>query len=164
MNALDIILLLCFVPAVIRGLSKGFLEQFLTLAGVVVGVWASFKFSSFVSEIIRPYIEASDTMLNAAAFAIILVVVCVLAFLLSKALTKIIRTSLLSWVDKLLGVIAGVLVTGLALAALAVSSEAISGAMELGDAEILKNSKVYNFLKDAAYIVFPYLKSLLLKS
>ena len=31
MSTVDIIILLCFIPGVIRGLSKGFLEQGLTL-------------------------------------------------------------------------------------------------------------------------------------
>ena len=45
MATLDIILLCCFIPGIIRGLSKGFLEQALALAGIVVSVWAAFKFS-----------------------------------------------------------------------------------------------------------------------
>ena len=48
MNPLDIILLICFLPAVIRGLSKGFLEQAICLVGLFVSVWAAFRFSELV--------------------------------------------------------------------------------------------------------------------
>ena len=75
MNGLDIILLLCFIPAVIRGLKKGFLEQLLALAGIVAGVWAAYKFSLLVSGWLRPHIDASDTLLGVIAFILILVVV-----------------------------------------------------------------------------------------
>ena len=38
MATLDIILLICFIPGIIRGISKGFLEQALSLAGIVLSV------------------------------------------------------------------------------------------------------------------------------
>ncbi|MBQ1751608.1 MAG: CvpA family protein, partial [Bacteroidales bacterium] len=97
MNTLDIILLICFVPAIIRGLSKGFLEQAVSLAGVIASVWASFHFSSIVSTWIKPYIEVSDTLISVISFASILVVGLVLTVLIAKALTKVIEMAMLGW-------------------------------------------------------------------
>ena len=39
MNTLDIILLILFIPGVIRGLTKGFLEQAVSLAGIFISVY-----------------------------------------------------------------------------------------------------------------------------
>ena len=41
MNVLDIIILLLFLPGIIRGLTKGLIEQAVSLAGIVASVWAA---------------------------------------------------------------------------------------------------------------------------
>lgn len=164
MNGLDIILLLCFIPAVIRGLKKGFLEQLLALAGIVAGVWAAYKFSLLVSGWLRPHIDASDTLLGVISFILILLVVSLGVLIIAKLLCKVIRTSLIGWVDKLLGVVAGCLVTALLLCPLIISFDTLNTQFSITDSHILTDSKVYNFLKDAGNIVFPYLKQLLLQS
>ena len=64
MNTLDIVLLVLFVPALIRGLSKGFLEQAVGMIAIVVSVWAAFKFSSVVMVWVAPYLNLSETLLN----------------------------------------------------------------------------------------------------
>ena len=71
MATLDIILLICFIPGIIRGLSKGFLEQALALAGVVLSVWAAFRFSSLVCTWLKPYVNISETTLNRSQFSAI---------------------------------------------------------------------------------------------
>lgn len=163
-NALDIVLLLAFIPAVIRGIKKGFIEQFLALAGTVVGIWAAYHFSAHVSEWIKPHIDASDTLLGVISFIIILIAVGIGVFFLSRFLGKLISTSLIGWADKLLGVISGCLITAMLLATLIISVDTLNTSLELmTDSETLANSKLYNFLKDAGYVVFPYLKQLLLK-
>lgn len=164
MNGLDIVLIAAFIPAIIRGLKKGFLEQLLALAGLVAGVWAAYKFSALASDWLRPHIDASDTLLGVIAFVIILVVVSLVIFFITKLLCKVIRTSLIGWVDKLLGVVAGCVVTALLLCPLVISFDTLNTQFSITDSHIIKESVLYNFLKDAGYFVFPYLKQLLMQS
>ena len=67
MATLDIILLICFIPGIIRGISKGFLEQALSLVGIVLSVWAAFKFSALVCDWLKPYLSLSDAGAAGAA-------------------------------------------------------------------------------------------------
>ena len=87
MNALDIVILLLFIPGIIRGISKGFIEQAVSLAGIVASVWMAFKFSSLVSEKLSAYINVSDTVLKIVSFIIILIVVSIVVLLIAKLLT-----------------------------------------------------------------------------
>ena len=103
MATLDIILLCCFIPGIIRGLSKGFLEQALALAGIVVSVWAAFRFSSLVCTWLQPYVNISETTLNVLSFALILIVISLLVVLVAKLLTKVAELAMLGWLDKTLG-------------------------------------------------------------
>ena len=103
MATLDIILLCCFIPGIIRGLSKGFLEQALALAGIVLSVWAAFRFSSLVCTWLKPYLNISETTLNIVSFALILIVISLAVVLVAKLLTKVAELAMLGWLDKTLG-------------------------------------------------------------
>ena len=163
MNTLDIILLICFVPAIIRGLSKGFLEQAISLAGVIASVWASFHFSNQASTWIKPYLEVSDTLLSVISFAAILVVGLVLTVLIAKALTKVIEMAMLGWLNKILGLLLGIVVTLLVLGVIIVLFDTINLKYGIVPEAKLAESIMYNSIKDLAYTVFPYLKELIMK-
>ena len=60
MNTLDIILLILFIPGLIRGMSKGFIEQAVSLVGIVLSVYLAFRFSSG-SRITSPSRKRSST-------------------------------------------------------------------------------------------------------
>ena len=112
MATLDIILLICFIPGIIRGISKGFLEQALSLVGIVLSVWAAFKFSALVCGWLKPYLSLSETTLNVVAFALILIAVCIVVLLVAKLLTKVLEMSMLGWLDKILGLVFALVVNG----------------------------------------------------
>ena len=45
MGTLDIILLICFIPALVRGIQKGFIEQVISLASIFIGAWMAYRFA-----------------------------------------------------------------------------------------------------------------------
>ena len=49
MGTLDIILLICFIPAIVRGIQKGFVEQLVAIVSILLGAWLAFKFSTPLS-------------------------------------------------------------------------------------------------------------------
>ena len=162
MNTLDIVLLLCFIPAIIRGLSKGFMEQAISFAGVILSVWLAFKFTSLVCTWIRPYIEVNDTILSVIAFAIILIAVSLAALLLGKALSKILDMAMLGWLDKGLGLIFAIAVTAMILGLGVTLFDTLNSTYQIVKPEKLEESFLYGGLRDFAGLVFPYLKQLLL--
>ena len=159
MATLDIILLVCFIPGIIRGISKGFLEQALALAGIVISVWAAFHFSGLVATWIKPYLDFSETTLNVIAFALILVAISLLVLLIAKLLTKVVELAMLGWVDKLLGLVLAIAVNALVIGIFIVLFETVNQKFTLVQPEVLDGSVVYTTLRDICYIVFPYLKS-----
>ena len=163
MATLDIILLICFIPGIIRGLSKGFLEQALALAGVVLSVWAAFRFSSLVCVWLKPYVDVSETTLNVIAFALILVAVSLLVLLLAKLLTKVAELAMLGWLDKTLGLVFALAVNALVIGVFIILFDTINTKFELVKPDVLDASIVYTSLRDLSYLVFPYLKSFFFK-
>ena len=163
MATLDLILLCCFIPGIIRGISKGFLEQALALAGIVLSVWAAFHFSSLVCTWLKPYVELSETTLNVISFALILIAVSLLVLLVAKLLTKVAELAMLGWLDKTLGLVFALAVNALVIGVFIILFDTLNAKFALVKPEVLDGSIVYTTLRDLSYLVFPYLKSLFFK-
>ena len=164
MAPLDIILLICFIPGIIRGLSKGFLEQALSLAGIVVSVWAAFKFSSLVCSWLKPYLSLSETTLSVVAFALILIAVCLAVLVVARLLTKVLEMSMLGWLDKVLGLAFALVINALLLGVFLILFDTLNLKFGFVKPEVLDASIVYTTLRDLCYLVFPYLKAFFFKA
>lgn len=163
MDTLDIIILICFIPAIIRGLQKGFIEQAVALVSLVLGAWLAFRFSSVVSGWLHPYLEVSETVLNVISFAVIVIAVVLILFLLGRLLTGIVNLVLLGWLDRLLGLVFAILKAALIIGLAVVLFDTLNLKFEFIKAEVLDSSVLYNPIKDLAYAIFPYLKELIFK-
>ena len=160
MNTLDIVILLLFIPGIVRGLSKGFLEQAISLVGVVLSVYLAYKFSGFACDILQNYITVSETVLHVIGFTAVLVLV----MLLSKLVTKMAGMASLGWLNKVLGIAFALCTTALVIAILIILFDTVNVKFELVKSPILQESVLYGHLKDFGYFVFPYLKQLLMKA
>ena len=87
MNTLDIILIILFIPGLIRGMSKGFIEQAVSLVGIVLSVYLAFRFSSVASGWLKNYLTVSETVLNLLGFAAVLVVILLIVLFVGKFIT-----------------------------------------------------------------------------
>lgn len=163
MATLDIILLCCFIPGIIRGLSKGFLEQALALVGIVLSVWAAFRFSSLVCTWLKPYVNISETTLNVISFALILIVISLAVVLVAKLLTKVAELAMLGWLDKTLGLVFALAVNALVIGVVIILFDTVNAKFAFVKPEVLDSSVVYTSLRDLNYLVFPYLKSFFFK-
>ena len=86
MSIIDIILLICFVPALIGGIRKGIINQVVSIISFVLGVWMSFEFATLVGEWLSEYIEASREVLNIVAFGLIIIIISIVLSLAGKVL------------------------------------------------------------------------------
>ena len=162
MNALDIVLLLLFIPGIIRGITKGFLEQAISLVGIIISAWIASTLYPVVSQLLGSFIGASETVLNIIAFVLLLIIVLVALLLLSKLLTKIVEKATLGWLNRILGIVLSLFVTALTLGLLASMFDALNERFQIiTESQILSNSVMYSLLKDFADLVFPFLKDML---
>lgn len=160
MNILDIILLICFIPALIQGLKKGFISQVISIVSLIAGVWMSFEFSTVVSAWLAQYVEASDKILKIASFAIIMVGVFIILGIIGKSLEGILKFVMLGWLNRLLGVVFAFIKTGLVIGIVIILFNSLNNSLNLVSEETLAQSVLYPPLKDMAYTIFPYLKEI----
>lgn len=161
MNIIDIILLICFIPAIISGIRKGFIAQVVAIVSIVLGAWLSYRFSSLVTKWISGWIEASPQVLEIVSYILIFVVVVLALFALGKVLESTIKIIMLGWLNKLLGCIFALVKCALIVGILIIAFDALNGTFKFVDAEVLEKSVLYPPMKTFATSVFPYIKSLI---
>lgn len=163
MNTLDIILLLAFVPGIIRGASKGVLEQAVSFAGVAAGAWTAYHYNTEAAAFLGRWITADEKVMSVLGFVLILVLVIIATVILAKLVTKIVEMAALGWLNRVLGVLLSVFITAILLGMLAGVFDSLNAQMSLvpEDNPLLKESLVYPALRDFTRTVLPFLTNLL---
>lgn len=163
MSTVDIIILIPFLPAIWRGVTKGFIEQATALTALLLGAWMSYHFSAQVCEWLRPYLEVPDLALSVISYAAIVTAVVLLLFTAGKILTGMVRLVLLGWLDRLLGFVFAMLQAGLLTGLVIILFDTVNLRFGFVSPETLDASQLYAPLRDISYTFFPYLKEFLFK-
>jgi len=161
MAILDIILLLCFVPAIVSGLSKGFIQQVVGFLAILVAAWAAFHFHTIMGTWLSQYLTVDASVLNVISFILIALVAALVLKLLGDLLTQALKVLSLGLLNRLLGVVFAVLKVALVLGLLILLFETLNQTLHFLKPGVTDNAVVYNALKNAANQVFPLLKELL---
>lgn len=161
MNILDIILLICFVPAVIQGFRKGFISQVIAIISIIAGVWLSVQFASPVTAWLAQYIQGSEQVLKVVSFALIFIAVAAGLAILGKLIEGTMKLIMLGWLNRLLGVIFSLIKAGLIVGLVIMAFCSLNNTFNFVSEETLSQSVLFPPLKNMAYTVFPYLKDLL---
>lgn len=161
MNVLDIILLLCFVPAIIGGLRRGFIAQVVAIISIILGIWLSFKFSAVLSGWLGQWIEAGEQVLHVISFAVIMILAILALAAVGKLIEATVKIILLGWLNRLLGLIFALLKYALIIGLLLMLFNSLNGQFHLVNQKVLDSSLLYGPLLNLANSVFPYLKALI---
>ena len=159
MAILDIILLLCFVPAIVSGISKGFVKQVIDLVAILAAAWAAFHFSTVLGGWLSQYITLEKSILNVISFVLIIIVAAVLLNLAASLITNALKALSLGFLNRLLGLVFAILKVAVILGLLILLFETLNSSLHLVKPEATADAVVYNALKDAAEKVFPILKT-----
>jgi len=160
MNTVDIILVICFIPALVKGISKGFIMQVVAIISLFLSVFAARHFSEPVAQWMKTWMSLEDGIINIISFVCIALVTIIVMNILGKIITKIIKLTMMDWLDKLLGVILSVLFTSMALGFAITLFEAINNSLNIVRSDILDTSLLYGRIRDFASVIFPYLKDI----
>ena len=161
MNILDIVLLVCLIPALIQGLRKGFIAQVVAIISLVLGGWLAYKFSAVVTEWLAQWLDITGQALNIISFILIFAVVVTLLFLLGKILEASVKIILLGWLNKLLGVLFSMMKCILITGFIIIIFDAINSRFGLVPESCISGSLLYAPIRDIADSVFPLFKEMI---
>ena len=150
------------MPAIITGISKGFVAQLVSLVSLIAGVWAAFHFSKPLANWLGGFITLEPNIMNIVAFALCVVLTVLLLNLAGKAITKLLQMAALGWANRLLGFLFAIFKTALVLSVLIFIFEPLNAQFGLVKQDIIDSSVIYhNILDGLADKIFPFLKELI---
>jgi len=125
MPVIDILIAVAIVISIVVGLVRGFIKEAISLASLLIAIWAALYFGPSVGTVSDSWISSEELQ---SWFGRILVFAVILSIggLLGWSLSKLIRMSVLSGMDRFLGSIFGI-VRGVLLVALFVLGGQFAG-------------------------------------
>lgn len=109
MSYIDIIILLFLLWGAFRGFSRGLIIGIATLAGLVLGVYGAIRYSVYVEGILHDFLHISSQYLAYIALAITFLIVVIIVYWMGRLLTKLVDCISLGLLNKLLGMLFGIM-------------------------------------------------------
>jgi membrane protein required for colicin V production len=125
MPIIDIIIAVALLVSVVVGFVRGFVKESISIATLVIAIWAALYFGPVVGEVSQSWLSSAELQTwfgRVLVFAIVLSV----GGLLGWSISKLVRLSVLGGVDRFLGSLFGAL-RGILLVALFVIGGQYSG-------------------------------------
>jgi len=156
MTTLDVFLLVPFLYAAFKGITKGFLVQAGTLVALVVGMFVAYKFSQWLGLWMQSYWKIAGNVAYYASFALLFIGVLVGMYFLTRAIEQMIKSMALNWLNRLAGFVFATLKMALIVSTLIYIFEAINLKLKLVDKRLTNESWVYRYVQPVAPKAFDF--------
>ena len=160
MSVLDIVILILMIPAIIRGISKGLIEQVVAFASLFVSAYLAYLFSDNVGNWLSQYISVSPSVLYVLSFVIVIVVTVLLFNLCAKLISGLIKTISLGWLNSALGLLFAIFNTAVIIGLLLrIFTDFNTNTLHMQTAW-LDESFLYGWIKPLTDAIFPFLENI----
>jgi len=158
MNYIDIILAILLALAAISGFRKGLVAEIASLAALILGIWGAIRFSYVTSDFLTGYFDISPQYLSIISFVVTFIVIVILVHIIGKATKKILEAVMLGFLNKLAGLIFGVLKAALILSIILVLFDKIDEDVHILPQKTKDNSQMYEPIRSFAPSIFPFIE------
>ena len=107
-NPVDITFLLLWLFFIYRGFRTGFIQQLGQIVSIIAGYIAANQLHLIAFDYLIPYIP-NPSVRNVLSYILLFIVTVVIIQIIAKIISKLINLILLGWLDKLLGMMLGLL-------------------------------------------------------
>ncbi len=147
----------------ILGFKKGFISQVVMFVGLCLGIWLALQFAGLVGEQLVSYGLPTGERGYLISFVIVFAAVVLGVYFLGKLVSRLLKVLLLGWLDKLLGLLFGILKTALILSVL-LSICRLSGVNDKIFSPQAQEGVFYNAIAGFAPMFYPGLRMLVIKT
>ncbi len=157
MNYIDIILGLLLIFSAIGGFRKGLVTEAASLAALILGIWGAIHFSGITTELLIKYFDLKTDYLNIISFVVTFIVIVILVHIVGNVISNMVDSAGLGIVNKLGGMVFGVLRSILFLSILLIVFDKIDNDVRIIPEKAKENSSMYEPIKNVAPIIFPFI-------
>jgi len=157
MNYIDLLIAIPLVWGAFVGFKNGLIIEVASLAALLLGILGAIHFSDFTANFLVANLNITTQYINLIAFAITFVGIVILVHLLAKMIDKLVKAVALGFVNRLLGMVFGLIKYAFLISIILVIINAINRNMTFISKGKIENSILYKPLSDFAPSIFPYL-------
>ena len=154
-SVIDIVLAVSFAWALFNGFRKGLIIKVASILALVVGVYAGFHFSSFAGEWLSKEFNWSGSTLSVGAFVVTFLGVVVGIHFMAKLLEKVVDLTALSMLNKLGGMVFGMIQVLVLLSVMSFTLDSIFGYREWIPGKQVESSLLYPTVESAMELIVP---------
>ena len=125
MPIIDILIAVAIVISIVVGLIRGFVKEAISIAALLFAIWAALYFGPSVGDVSQNWFKSEELQMWFGRVLVFLVILS-LGGLLGWGISKLVRLSVLSGMDRLLGSVFGV-ARGILLVAVAIIGGQFAG-------------------------------------
>lgn len=158
MNLIDLIIALTLAVFAVIGYRKGFLQQLILLAMLMVGIWAAVVLGDKTSQFLLSRWDLSPKAIPLLAFFTNFLLAAVAIHFLFKLISGSLTILSIAWLDHLLGLVLGMLKGALILSMLIAILQFTNVAKLPFMARPVEKSKLYEPVRAVAPTIYPYFR------
>lgn len=158
MNYIDLVLGIILIIAAIQGFRKGFIVELASLAALILGIWGALKFSDWTAGFIANTMNYHSKHLGTIAFVVTFIAIVIIIHILGKVLDNAVKAVALGFLNRLAGIIFGVLKTAVILSIFLLLFDSIDENVHILPSVQKAESKVYIPMKQLVPTLFPFIK------
>lgn len=150
MNYLDIIILLPLVYGLIRGIMRGIVKEIFAIVGIILGIVVARIYAGDLAEWLHQLSTWDVALLRPIAAFVLFMAVALACNALAALLTKLIKLISLSWFNRLIGGLFGMLKWALILIVIITCIDKVDGILHFIQPEVKQSSVCYIYAIQAA--------------
>jgi membrane protein required for colicin V production len=155
MNWIDLIIVVILILSLVMGFINGLVKEVASLAALILGIWGAIKFSSFTAAKLYDYFDMTGHYVGIIAFLVTFGIIVVVIHFIGILADKIVNAAALGFVNRLLGIVFGLLKSVLIMSVFFVILNAIDARRPFLPRETIEKSIFYTPISDIAPVIFP---------
>ena len=155
MNWLDAIIVIILILSLVTGFINGLVKEVASLAALILGIWGAIKFSSFTAGKLYDYFDMTGHYVGIIAFLVTFGIIVVIIHFIGILADKIVSAASLGFINRILGIVFGLLKAVLIMSVFFVVLNAIDSRRSFLPKKTIEESKFYNPISDIAPAIFP---------
>jgi membrane protein required for colicin V production len=155
MNLIDATIVIILILSAVMGFINGLIKEVASLAALILGIWGAIKFSAFTAGKLYDYFDMTNRYVGIIAFIVTFIAIVILIHFIGLLADKLVNAVSLGFVNRLLGIIFGLLKSVLIMSVVFVILSAIDVRRPILPRDKIEESIFFNPISDIAPAIFP---------
>ncbi len=156
---LDIIGGVILLIGVIRGYSNGFVLELTQIASVFIGIIVALKYTNPIAKFLSQHVAFSFELIQIVVFLVVFALSVMIMHLIGNLMTKFLKLIFLGWLNRLLGIVLGVIKAILLLCLLTVITQRVNDVIHIIPQAYFDHSILYQFNLDLGESILDFINN-----